>query len=101
MNVTDTTPVRPSDPAPSDPVVPPAAEQLAVALEWLDHPQGFKLDAIEACIRALALARAELEADLASVKGVLHRVSRENSELRAMVSVLQGQWEREFEGDGR
>jgi hypothetical protein len=72
-----------------------------VALEWLDHPRGFKLDALEECIRALVLARAELEADLASVKGVIYRLSRENDELRAMVIVLRDQWEREFEGDGR
>jgi hypothetical protein len=90
--IDDPTPITP------DPVAPTAAAQLATALEWLDHPRGFKLDALEACIKALALANAELEADLASIKGVLHRLAKQCDLMSGRVKLLEERWPK---GDGR
>jgi hypothetical protein len=84
-----------------DSVAPTAAAQLATALEWLDHPRGFKLDALDSAIRALALANAEREADLASVKGVLYAIDKRLHELSAMIQELHAWRERSFDGDGR
>jgi hypothetical protein len=73
------------DLATCDPVTPGAAEQLAVALEWLDNPRGFKLDALEACIKSLALLRNE---DVGTVAQVLEGLRAEVRELRDAVAEL-------------
>jgi hypothetical protein len=73
------------DLATCDPVAPGAAEQLAVALEWLDNPRGFKLDALEACIKSLALLRNE---DAGTVAQVLEGLRAEVRELRDAVAEL-------------
>jgi hypothetical protein len=73
------------DLATCDPVTPGAAEQLAVALEWLDNPRGFKLDALEACIKSLALLRNE---DAGTVAQVLESLKGSIEELRDAVAEL-------------
>jgi hypothetical protein len=75
------------DLATCDPVTPGAAEQLAVALEWLDNPRGFKLDALEACIKSLALLRNE---DAGTVAQVLEGLKGSIEELRDAVRELDG-----------
>jgi hypothetical protein len=75
------------DLATCDPVAPGAAEQLAVALEWLDNPRGFKLDALEACIKSLALLRNE---DVGTVAQVLEGLKGSIEELRDAVRELDG-----------
>jgi hypothetical protein len=75
------------DLAARDPVAPTAAEQLAVALEWLDHPRGFKLDALEAAIKAVARLRAE---DAETVARTIEGLKGSIEELRDAVRELDG-----------
>lgn len=82
---------------------PTAAESLADALARLDDQRtALHHDAQSDAIRALAaLVHAEWGAELATLRGAMHRLAIDNDRLAAMVAELHERWEQEIEGDGR